>query len=446
MPIAGTSVVAGPQGADVGDMLRSVAAGAVKGAEAIEDKRRFEETLTEKKREFDADLQFRYDHLEHLAREGKLTREQNEKLLKIRESGQYGRQARDISLQDRDRLDRLGHDANQRQADRTLSKDIAVMRDATTRRGQDVGASVAFRGQDVTLQGQRIAAETARRGQDVSLRTATMGAQLEATREANKQRMLDLNETLQTVTGGNPKRFSSLPTAMQEQAALGLARQRVGSDVLWNQLAPEERARQVLGAKTELRGGAGRLEAFYQNQERVARIEAGARGAAGGMGDWSRDMMQELIDDPSPAYDVSKLTRPLLPLERTSWSPDGLFDTFDIDELARVAPTAVPMIDELGEIIEQAGVESFEMIRNNAPTNDFQASYKRALREGVEKIDDEMVAPREIKLEVMRKYAQAITHHYEAGTQLGPSGKDFKPSWQAEMAARELVYKGDVGE
>ena len=107
----------------------------------------------------------------------------------------------------------------------------AVMRDQTTRRGQDLTQSTTLRGQDITLRGQDITQGTAIRGQDMTAETArllaspdvkaaqaaaTAGAQagVEATtkRDADQRRFNDSFRTYETAITGLVEGLDSAAT------------------------------------------------------------------------------------------------------------------------------------------------------------------------------------------------------------------------------------------
>ena len=107
----------------------------------------------------------------------------------------------------------------------------AVMRDQTTRRGQDLTQDTAIRGQDITLRGQDITQGTAIRGQNITAETArllaspdvkaaqaaaTAGAQagVEATtkRDADQRRFNDSFSTYETAITGLVEGLDSAAT------------------------------------------------------------------------------------------------------------------------------------------------------------------------------------------------------------------------------------------
>lgn len=111
------------QPGSAGNLLSGVAgafAGAIEGEKHNEQVRQFDETMEQDQQQFDADLAFRIDQLRTMEREGKLTREQQERLAQLEQRGLNTRQDKDISSTERRQVWGFEHESGENSKQRTF--------------------------------------------------------------------------------------------------------------------------------------------------------------------------------------------------------------------------------------------------------------------------------------------------------------------------------------
>jgi hypothetical protein len=464
--VAGTSVVRGVKTSQGGAALQGIAAGAAEASQRREHQRQFNVQSEETKRQFDGELRYKYDQLQEMARQGKLNRAQQEKLLKITESGLfgrqsvsesglgarqavseeglgarqavserglYGRQAQDINFKVGDREARLAHDSSERGMDRNLQWKTSTMQDRTSR---------------YSIWAQR----------DTRLQEQTRRAQAAAKRLEFEVGLTPIRNIAVSAVGpgGDVSDYSLLPPDKRELAAVTLAKS-TWDPLTWDQLSHTDRAQLVARADAKL-VSLPKLEERYAQSVRDESLAAaaghlavaGVRGAAtgGGSGGKSKGSSPDADDFGylrGAQFDLRAFDMPADAAAGTWATGTGM--TLNMDAISANVLNGAQLVESLKYSIDSSVQDATDLLLLPVPPD--QSFMEARAKEALADIEGEinLLLPKRIVDEDTRDWFMA-----RAGSQVtrayfgGAKKMGMIVPTEAGVKAQDSILDIDVGE